>query len=461
MKKILLSMLGVAAFIGLVFAFSNTVEAGGGPHLTITNSNGSWEVREGSRYTFTVNALPVTADMQIIYLYVDGDIVKRCSNTRTCSNTISSVERGTHNIYAVGYDYSGRIYYLNTTNRMQQFTGRSEASSQVSSVTLTRRGEARVGTRGTAGVFLEARARGTNLSTIKITRTDDSRKSVSVSCERMQKVCALGIYPTFTTSDAGKTYVYEAIATDSSGNVKYSQRLSVQVLNANGSTATTTPNPSGIKPTVTLVPAVSTLDEDQKVTVRGNASNRNGIWGMEVRALPSWTNTPITKRCILNNEPTTGSCSMDIGPFDGHDGDSVKVWTIYWDAETGIGYSSEQKTLRINNNGDEDNRNFTLDAYAPRFIMDDERVTFTARTSQENTNGTWTNTTADEIKLYVNGNLVRTCNNTRTCSYTGGPYGTTITHVRDRVSYYATARRGNETRTTATQYSYIDYNEIF
>lgn len=185
MKKILFSVLGVAAFVGLVFAFSNRVAAGGGPHLTISNSNGSWEVQEGSRYTFTVNALPATADMQIIYMYIDDSFVKQCTNTSTCSHTISSVTRGEHTIYAIGYDYNGRSYQLNTANHTQKFTGKSKDSSEISSVTLTRRGEARVDSRGNAGLFLEARARGTNLSSIKIIRTDDEHKSVSVSCQRM------------------------------------------------------------------------------------------------------------------------------------------------------------------------------------------------------------------------------------------------------------------------------------
>ena len=463
MKKILFGLLGVVAFIGLVFVSSNTVAAGGGPHLTITNANGSWEVKEGSRYTFKVNALPDNADMQVIYMYIDGTFVKQCTNTTSCSYTIESTVRGEHKIYAVGYDYQGRAYYLNTTNETQKFTVVSSTSSEISSVSVSRSGEARVGTRGNAGIFLEAKARGTNLSTLKITRSDDSNKTVSVSCAKMQRACSLGIYPTFTASEAGKTYYYYAVATDSAGNVKYSEKITVQVLNANGGTTPpSNSNSSGLKPTVTLLPGVSEISTSQKVTIRGNASNNNGVWGIEVRALPSWTNTAITKRCILNNEPTSGSCSMDIGSFEGRSGQSVKVWVIYWDAKTGLGYSSEQKTIRINSTGNvEDNRNFSLDAYAPRFIMDDERVSFTARTSRVNADGWVDNATADEIKLYVNGTLVRTCNNTRICTYTGGPYGEAITHRNDRVSYYATARIGNETRTTPVQYSYIEYYELF
>jgi len=456
MKKILAGILGVAAFAGLVFAFSNTVTAGGGPHLTITNSNGSWEVREGSRYSFKVTALPESADMQVIYMYVDGDFVKQCTDTSSCSYTISSVTRGEHTIYAIGYDYNGRSYELNTANQTQKFTGRSESSSDISSVTLTRKGEARVGSSGRSGIFLEARARGTNLSTLKITRSDDSTKTVSVSCARMERTCSLGIYPTFSASDVGKTYYYYAVATDASGQVKSSEKISVQVLNANG--GSTNPNPSGRNPTLSLLPNGSEISTDQKLTIRGNASNSNGIWGMEVRALPSWTNTAITKRCILNNQPTSGSCSMDIGNFPGRSGQSVKVWVIYWDAKTGLGYSSEQKTIRIagTNTNDDRDEELTVAITAPRFISDDERVTFTARTHMDDGEEIRSHV-ADVIRIYVNGRLARTCYDTSVCSYVGGPFGQVITHRPDRVSYYATAEYGDQFDSIPVQYSYIDY----
>ncbi len=345
MQKIFSGIVGLVTLAMGAFIFSPSVEAAGGPHLALTNSENSWEVREGIAYTFKVSALPTTANMQVIYMYLNGDYVNSCTNTLTCSYTIASTKKGDHKIYAVGYDYRGQAYSINTASQTQSLSVKANDTASISEVTLKANGEARIGSRGTENFSLDAKARGTNLKTLKITREDDTRKTVSASCARMQTLCALRIYPSFTSSDVGKTYVYQAVGTDANGNVKYSEKITIKVGNA--VSVSPAPTISTFKPTVTVTPNVSEMSPNQKLTIRGNASNSNGIWGVEVRALPSWSNTALKNRCILSGKPTTGSCSLDIGTFEGRSGQTVKVWTIYWDAKTGLGYSSEMKTIRI------------------------------------------------------------------------------------------------------------------
>lgn len=347
MQKIISGIVGFATLAMGIFVFSPSVEAGGGPHLALTNSENSWEVKEGISYTFKVNALPTTANMQIIYLYLNGEFVNSCANTLTCSYTIASTKKGEHKIYAVGYDARGQVYSINTSNQTQSLFVKSSETVNISEVTLKANGEARIGSNGTQNFSLEARARGTNLKTLKITRSDDTRKTVSVSCERMQKLCALRIYPSFTTSDSGKTYVYEAVATDANGTIKYSEKVSIKVPTNTSGTTVPPSTVSPIKPTVTVVPNISEITPAQKLTVKGNATNSNGVWGVEVRALPSWSTTALKNRCILSGKPTTGACELELPAFEGRAGQTVKVWTIYWDAKTGLGYSSEMKTIRI------------------------------------------------------------------------------------------------------------------
>ncbi len=341
------------------------------------------------------------------------------------------------------------------------FTQTAEANQTLSEVTLKANGEARLGSNGTQNFSLDARARGTNLKTLKITRSDDTRKTVSVSCERMQKLCALRIYPSFTSSDSGKTYVYEAVATDANGNIKYSEKVSIKVPTNTSGTTVPPSTVSPLKPTVTVVPNVSEITTVQKLTIKGNATNSNGVWGVEVRALPSWSTTALKNRCILSGKPTTGACELELPAFEGRAGQTVKVWTIYWDAKTGLGYSSEMKTIRITASGTvtptpTPSTEFSLDVYAPRFAYGDERITFTARSSNIRTNGSAVNASADEITLYVNDVLVRTCTNTTTCSYTGGPYWKTLADLRrDQVTYFAKARVGTRTYTTPVHRTYI------
>lgn len=348
MQKIISGIAGLATLAMGIFVFSPTVQASGSPHLTLTNSENSWEVKEGIAYTFRVNALPTTSTMQVLYLYLNGEFVNSCSNTLTCSYTIASTKKGEHKISAIGYDYRGGAYSLNTPNQIQILTVKTTETAKISEVTLKSNGEARLGSNGTQNFSLDARARGTNLKTLKITRSDDTRKTVSVSCEKMNTLCALRIYPSFTSSDSGKTYVYEAVATDANGNIKYSEKVSIKVpTTASGTNTPPTSIVSPLKPTVTVVPNVSEITPTQKLTIKGNATNSNGVWGVEVRALPSWSTTALKNRCILNGKPTTGACELELPAFEGRAGQTVKVWTIYWDAKTGLGYSSEMKTIRI------------------------------------------------------------------------------------------------------------------
>lgn len=341
---------GIAGLLTLamgVFVFSPSVEASGGPHLALTNSENSWQVKEGISYTFKVSALPTTANMQVIYMYLNGEYVNSCVNTTTCSYTIASTKKGEYKIYAVGYDYRGQVYNLTTGSQTQTLFVKANETPSISEVTLKANGEARIENQGTKNFSLDAKAKGTNLKTLKITREDDTRKTVSASCERMQKLCAVRIYPNFTSSDAGKTYVYQAVATDANGNVKYSEKVSIKVPTTISGTITPPSTVSPLKPTVSITPNVSEISPTQKLTLRGNATNSNGVWGVEVRALPSWSKTALKNRCILSGKPTTGSCELEIGAFEGRSGQTVKVWTIYWDAKTGLGYSSEMKTITL------------------------------------------------------------------------------------------------------------------
>lgn len=345
MKKTMLSLLSLVAVFGSIFAIPSTTEAGGGPHIKLTSSTGSWNMVEGSTMTVTATAYPVQANIKSMSIYIDFIRVAKCNNQNTCSYQINNQTLGKHSLFVSAIDTDSNYYYINGSYYPPQYFTVTARETAAPTVSIAQKGIAYTNTTSTNGVYISAQAKGTNLKILKITRSDDSNKSVSTSCERMKNLCALGIYPTFDKSEAGKVYYYYAVATDASGHVQYSEKITVKVVLKPASQENTinapvnTLNPSIIYP--------NSISADKAFTLRGDAKNTKGIWGIEVRALPSWTTTPIKQRCILNGKPTAASCSMNVDALRGHSGETIKVWSIYWDATTGMGYSSPMQVLTL------------------------------------------------------------------------------------------------------------------
>lgn len=160
----------------------------------------------------------------------------------------------------------------------------------------------------------------------------------------------------------------------------------------------------------------SMLREDQSITVTGKASNTSGIWGMEVRAQTSWNSEMISKRCVSSNQYVqNATCTLTIGPFYGHAGESVKVWSIAWAPNDGAGKSSDSKNITITAL-EKPNYDPALSVTASASSLNsNQNVTVRANATDENG--------IDHIDLYVNAKIVKTCSGTNVCEYTGGPFG--------------------------------------
>ncbi len=348
MKKILLGIASSLAVLGALFSFSSAAQAGGGPYIALSSNTGSWTIVSGSNLTISAKVYPVDAKITQIYMYSDNTLVQTCTGTINCSATIVRPSLGDHTLFVFAVDSTNHYYYLNGSYT-QTFTVVGQVLPVQPTVTLVQTGTAYAGTTGTAGVFLQAKAHGVNLNSLKITRLDSNLHTASTLCLNQSTNCSIGEYPTFTANQVGNTYFYQATVTDAAGHKVSTELVPVKVVakpapTPNPTPVTTTPH-VGLNPVLAATPA--TLGANQVLNLNGTATNNNGVWGVEVRALPSWTNTALRNRCILGNKPTTGSCSMNIGSFAGHVGQSVKVWVIYWDAKTGLGYSSEMRTIRI------------------------------------------------------------------------------------------------------------------
>lgn len=345
MKKILFYTATCIAFLALLATASNTAKASTNEYITLTNSKNSWTLVEGTTTTLQMDVHPTNAKITNLYLFLDNKLISRCQGKVHCSYTLTVPKIGKHTLYVYALDSQNHFYFVNGKMDFYQNLVSIAKDNTIPTITLTQKGTAYTETTSTNGIYIQAIARGTNLDTIKIIQTDSTGKTMTNSCANMRSVCSIGIYPTFSADQAGKTYTYKAVITDAAGHSVVSELLTVHVLAKTNQNTVTPVASHSLQPTLGTTP--TTLGVNQSSTVNGTATNANGVWGVEVRALPSWSNTAITKRCILANKPTTGSCSMNIGSFAGHIGQSVKVWVIYWDAKTGLGYSSEMRTITL------------------------------------------------------------------------------------------------------------------
>ncbi len=218
-----------------------------------------------------------------------------------------------------------------------------------------------------------------------------------------------------------QTLGIQAEAIDAAGQITYSPIYQVKNVSSNP--------PSQTAPTVSVWTNgnVTSLSEDKALVVYGEAKSSNGVWGVEVRAQPSWNSDPIVRRCIMSNKNvTTGACNLSIGPFKGHANGTVKVWTIAWDSKTGMGGSSETKTIQITGTPVQNFPPSVTITPSRRAIASNQSVNWVVNASD--TDG------IEKIEIYVNARVVKTCTNVSTCSYTGSSYGS---YAGSSISYAA------------------------
>ncbi len=229
-----------------------------------------------------------------------------------------------------------------------------------------------------------------------------------------------GTYATCTLS-RNNLYGYEgsyltlyAVAYDQYSNQISTNQYTLKVTGYVAPAPAPVPLPSNPTVSVSTIYADTDVREDRSFNVYGRAAHQSGLWGIEIRALPSWSNDVISKRCVFGNNGTTkGNCTMPVGPFKGHAGQTVKVWTIAWAAENGVGTSSDAKTLTITA--------LPKPNYAPQLSVSTLQKTLTSnqtvtvRAEASDLDG------IDHIDLYVNARVVKTCSATN-CEYVGGPF---------------------------------------
>lgn len=235
--------------------------------------------------------------------------------------------------------------------------------------------------------------------------TPDWRFSKTCTVSGNSSSCSLSL--PYLGGYEGRTFKVYATVTDQNWNSVTSYAYSMKVRGYVQTVPTVETTVSG---------NASMLREDQSITITGKASNASGIWGMEVRAQPSWSSEMISKRCVSSNQYVqNATCTLSIGPFYGHAGESVKVWSIAWAPNDGAGKSSDSKNITITAL-ERPNYNPTLNVSAStNSLTPDQSLTIRANASDENG--------IDHIDIYINAKIVKTCSSVNTCEYTSGSFG--------------------------------------
>ncbi len=412
------------------------------------NSNQSvslqaYSTDQGGLYRMSITATPMVYSYGYGNNYSQYRFHQNCEATnlpKTLSCTLNipnfyGYEGQTFDVWATafdGYNYSNSILYTikvrgNTSNLKPGVAINTTLPSEVKSdATLTIQAE---------GWDYE------RLAKLTLYATPEGQNSLQNTCYSTgtNVKCSLNVN---LSGYAGKNFSVWAEVTDAAGQQTVSRKYNFKVV-----PATSTPTRTSPVVQTTLPNNVTSLAEDKSIIVSGKATSPTGVWGVEVRAQPSWTNEPIVRRCIMSSKTiSVGTCDMNLGPFRGRANGTVKVWTIAWDGQSGMGGSSETKTIKITGVTEQNFAPSVNITPSRRAIANNQTVNWVVNASD--TNG------IEKIEVYVNARIVKTCTRVATCSYTGGPYrsyaGTSIS--------YAAKVWDKTGKTTWTGYEYIQVN---
>ncbi len=201
----------------------------------------------------------------------------------------------------------------------------------------------------------------------------------------------------------------QAKVTDSSYNTFWSDIKYVQIgtgNNNNGNYNTTV--------TLSLSPNQTSFQRNQSFTVTADATDYDGIQTIEVYA-----NNSLLRSCTMGPAIGVGTCSTSVNTSNYSGTNSIALQAKV----TSQGYVTWSNTTNVqltdNNNNQGTNLinvpgTLSISSTADNGYTSGQNITFTANGADENG--------IQRIELYVNADVVQTCDGTGTCSYTGGPY---------------------------------------
>lgn len=166
--------------------------------------------------------------------------------------------------------------------------------------------------------------------------------------------------------------------------------------------------------TLSLSPNQTSFQRSQTFTVTGNAYDGNGIQKMEI-----YVNNSLWQTCN-SSYGTSASCSANVSGSNYSSVTSLPIQIRVTDNNANVVWSDMTYVqLTDSNNQVTNNQNnvpgtLSVNSNADNGYTSGQNITFTANGADDNG--------IQKMEIYVNANVVQTCNGTGTCSYTGGPY---------------------------------------
>lgn len=350
-------------------------------------------------------------------LYANDSLIGTCTysditnSTQTCSRSIygSNYSQGTYvTLKSKATDRNG--YTVWSTNNPQLYitnNGSNNNNNTNGTVTLSTTGD-RTSYARNETFSLNASANDSDgIRRIDLYANNVLVNSCTVSNTTYGSCSASVIGSNYTGSSM--SLPLQAKVTDTNYNTVLSDIKYVQI-----------DTPSNYQSTVTFSysPNQTSFQRNQTFTVTANATDGNGIQKMEIYA-----NSSLVQTCN-SSYGTSASCSANITGSNYSNLNSLPIQVRVTDNNSQATWSDTQYIQLTDSNSNSNNNTnptqsdvkgtLTISSDADNGYTSGQNITFTANGSDDNG--------IERIEVYVNANLVKTCNGATTCSYTGGPY---------------------------------------
>lgn len=216
----------------------------------------------------------------------------------------------------------------------------------------------------------------------------------------------------------GTSVYVNARITDSQGNIMWSDSRTYSVTGTNTSAGT-----SQSSNWVWSTPETGTLASGQSATFSVGAWDQNGIQRIDM-----WVNGQVKHTCNLGNAYGNQTCAVTITANDYQPGTSVFVNAAIINSQGQTTWSNSRTyAIPTTNTGSTGTTGFPMNLPGSISVTSNHDAGFTAQDTITFSANAMDQNGLARIDLLVNGVLVKTCSNTATCSFTGGPYSNRTT----------------------------------
>ncbi|MDD5437694.1 MAG: Ig-like domain-containing protein [Patescibacteria group bacterium] len=371
------------------------------------------ETRSVTFYGTSVNGL------RQLDLYANDNLVGTC----TYSDVANSTQSCTRSIYASNYSQGT---YVTLKSKATDRYGYTVWSTNNPQLYVTNNSSNNNNNNGNASVSLSTTDNRTSYGlnetfTLNAYANDpDGIRRIDLYANNvLVNTCTLSnsTYGNCSSNVIGSNYTsgsmslpLQAKVTDSSYNTFWSDIKNVQIGSGNNN------NSYNTTVTISLSPNQTSFQRNQSFTVSANAYDGNGIQKMEI-----YVNNSLAQTCNSSYN-TSATCSTSVTGSNYSNVTSLPIQVKVTDNNSNVVWSDTtyvQLTDNYNNNSQGNNQinvpgTLSVNSSADNGYTSGQNITFTANGADDNG--------IQRIELYVNGDVVQTCNGSGTCSYTGGPY---------------------------------------